>query len=135
MLTYPKIDPILVSLGPFKVRWYAFMYILGICGGFALTWNTLRQKLQFSKDQIYNLINALIIGVILGGRLGYILFYNLTYYINNPLYIIRIWEGGMSYHGGAIGAIVAMIIMAKHYKKNPINYQEFLASIKKFNFY
>lgn len=108
MITYPEIDPVIFSIGPLAVRWYGLMYVIGFIAAYALVsyqarifaWKQLRKHLD-------NLNMALILGVILGGRLGYILFYNLQFYITHPVEIFSIWQGGMSFHGGCAGALLA----------------------------
>ena len=108
MLNYPDIDPVIVSLGPLQVRWYGLMYILG----FGAAWMLVRyQAVLFGRQRLLrhldNLNLALIAGVILGGRLGYVLFYNPGYYLQHPLEIFATWQGGMSFHGGCIGVLLA----------------------------
>jgi phosphatidylglycerol:prolipoprotein diacylglycerol transferase len=108
MISYPDIDPAIVSLGPLQVRWYGLMYILG----FTATWLLVRyQARRFGwrrlLEHLDNLNLALIAGVILGGRLGYVLFYNFAYYLDHPLEIPATWQGGMSFHGGCIGVLLA----------------------------
>ena len=107
MLTYPDIDPVLFSLGPLQVRWYGLMYLLGFTASYVLV---KRQISEFSftplRDQFENLNVILILSVIVGGRLGYVLFYNLGYYLAHPLEIPATWTGGMSFHGAALGLIL-----------------------------
>jgi phosphatidylglycerol:prolipoprotein diacylglycerol transferase len=108
MLSYPHIDPVIVAIGTFKVRWYGLMYIAGFVAAHLLV---RYQAKQFKWTRLLslqdNLNLALIVGVILGGRLGYVLFYNLSYFIHHPLEILATWQGGMSFHGGCIGVAVA----------------------------
>jgi len=108
MLTYPHIDPIIFSMGPLHVRWYGLMYVLGFFAAYLLTRYQAR-KFHWNQFEAHldNLNLALIIGVILGGRLGYVLFYNFGYYLQHPLEIFATWEGGMSFHGGCIGVLLA----------------------------
>lgn len=119
MLTYPQIDPVLLHLGPLKIRWYGLMYVLGFTASYFLVKKQLR---EFEYDRLAahfeNLNITLIIAIVLGGRLGYVLFYNLPYYLENPLEIPATWSGGMSFHGAAIGLIVAGIIFCRTYKIN-----------------
>ena len=104
MLPYPDIDPILIRLGPLQIRWYGLMYVLGFLACYLLVKHQLK---QFSFKQLEthfeNLNIALILSLIVGGRLGYVLFYNLGYYLEHPLEIPATWTGGMSFHGAAIG--------------------------------
>lgn len=111
MIPYPQIDPEIIRIGPFAVRWYGLMYLLGFLAAY---WLIPRQKkaveIGLKGETLQDLIFWLALGVILGGRLGYILFYqygDLGYYLKNPLEIIAIWHGGMSFHGGFIGCVLA----------------------------
>jgi phosphatidylglycerol:prolipoprotein diacylglycerol transferase len=111
MLTWSGIDPVALQLGPLAIHWYGLMYI----AGFFATWYLVRQQLQqaglwqtrVSSEAYEGLFTALILGVIAGGRFGYVLFYNLPFYLNHPVEILYVWQGGMSFHGGLIGPIVA----------------------------
>lgn len=106
-MTYPDIDPILLSIGPLHIRWYGLMYVLGFMACYFLVRRQIR-LFSYQKLEPYfeNLNLALIISVVLGGRLGYVLFYNPSYYLNHPLEIPAIWTGGMSFHGACIGVLV-----------------------------
>ncbi|MCI5195649.1 MAG: prolipoprotein diacylglyceryl transferase [Candidatus Electrothrix sp. AW5] len=120
MLTFPQIDPILFSLGPLHVRWYGLMYIIGFVACYLLV---SYQAKKFKWDQLLehldNLNIAIIAGVILGGRLGYVLFYNLPYFLRHPLEIFATWQGGMSFHGGALGVLLALAIYSKRHDLDP----------------
>jgi phosphatidylglycerol:prolipoprotein diacylglycerol transferase len=120
MLPYPKINPNLIEIGPFKLRWYGLMYVLGFLASYFLIGRQRRaQRLGLIGAQLQDLIFSLAIGLIVGARLGYVLFYqfsNFTYYLEHPLEIIAIWHGGMSFHGGLIGAILAGIIFSRRRK-------------------
>jgi phosphatidylglycerol:prolipoprotein diacylglycerol transferase len=109
MLSYPDIDPIAFSLGPLKVHWYGLMYLLGFVAAWRLALR--RSKRPWSpirKAQIEDLIVYSAFGVILGGRFGYVVFYNFERWFSDPLWLFRIWEGGMSFHGGLLGVLVAL---------------------------
>lgn len=107
MIPNPYIDPVLIRLGPLAVRWYGLMYVFGLTAAFfIIKARAARQKLVLPLNDLHDLILYAAIGVILGGRLGYTLFYNFPYYINHPLKVFAVWEGGMSFHGGLIGVIV-----------------------------
>jgi len=119
-------DPVLIDLGLFQVRWYSIAYIFGIIIGWAYAIKiiglTSSKKYSFNQIEVayFNeIITYLILGIVLGGRLGYIFFYNLEYYNKNFFEILKIWEGGMSFHGGLFGIIVAIFIFTK---KNNINF-------------
>jgi len=119
MLTYPNIDPVILRLGPLELRWYGLMYVIGfILAYLIIRKESVRKKLNFSEDDVYDFVFYLVMGVILGGRIGYILFYNLPWYLENPLQMLMINKGGMSFHGGFIGTIVAAFIYCKKHKKN-----------------
>ena len=109
MLTYPDIDPIIFALGPLKVRWYGLMYVIG----FLLAWWLARRRAEKSwsvikPEQVDDLLFYGMLGVIIGGRLGYSLFYGFDQLISDPLYLLKITEGGMSFHGGLAGVMIAM---------------------------
>jgi len=109
-IPYPNIDPVFLRLGPIQLRWYGLMYMLSfIIGFFVLRRFAKYRKLNMSTDDLYDLLFYLILGVMIGGRLGYVLFYDLASYVRAPLSIFAIWQGGMSFHGGFIGMILAAI--------------------------
>lgn len=110
MLPYPNISPVIVQVGPLALRWYGLMYLIGLTGAYFLIRKRVEeQQLGLTADQVYDMVIYAALGVFLGGRLGYVLFYNLSYYLQNPLKIVAVWEGGMSFHGGLIGVIVSLI--------------------------
>lgn len=110
MLTFPEIDPVALSLGPLKVRWYGLMYLIGFVGGWWFLRVRVRQlKLDWSEDQVSDLLFYSALGVVLGGRVGYVLFYNFDTFLTDPLMLLRVWEGGMSFHGGLLGVLAAML--------------------------
>jgi phosphatidylglycerol:prolipoprotein diacylglycerol transferase len=109
MFTYTNIDPIAVQLGPLAVRWYGLMYVIGILGGWWLGRVQARRPWsKLNEQQVDDMVTWIALGVILGGRVGSVLFYNFSDFINDPLMLIRIWEGGMSFHGGFLGVLLAM---------------------------
>lgn len=113
-IPYPDIDPVFLRLGPLQFRWYGLMYLIGLTlAYFIIVARAKAQKLPMNKDQVYDMIVYAAVGVFAGGRIGYVLFYNLSYYLENPLKIFAVWEGGMSFHGGLIGTIVALVLFAK----------------------
>lgn len=113
-LTFPTIDPVLIEIGPFAIRWYALAYIVGLFGG---TWYMRRLVAKppalMTPEQADDFLIWALIGIILGGRLGYVLFYKPAYYLSNPNEILMTWEGGMSFHGGLIGVTLAIILFAR----------------------
>jgi phosphatidylglycerol:prolipoprotein diacylglycerol transferase len=109
MLTYPEIDPVIFSIFGLKIRWYGMMYVLGFLGGWWLARRRSRQPWwQLNEQQVDDLVFYVMLGVILGGRIGYTLFYGWQTILADPLYLVRIWEGGMSFHGGLAGVLIAM---------------------------
>lgn len=119
MLHYPGFDPIafeigpLFGFGPLQVRWYGIMYLIGFGGGWALArWRASRPGSTWKANDVDDVVFFAMLGVILGGRIGYVLFYGMEYWLKDALYPLRIWEGGMSFHGGLIGSLVAIAIFA-----------------------
>jgi phosphatidylglycerol---prolipoprotein diacylglyceryl transferase len=123
----PNLDPIAFSLGPIAIRWYSLAYIAGIL--FTLFWlKKSNEKDNFlSKEAYDDWLTWAVLSIILGGRIGYVLFYNFSYFLSNPLEIFAFWHGGMSFHGGLIGAIFGMWIFAKKYKINFLKLTDCLA--------
>ncbi len=114
MLTYPEIDPVLLHLGPLKIRWYGLMYVVGFMASYFLVKKQIRDfKFDPLVAHFENLNIVLIIAIIIGGRLGYVLFYNLPYYLDNPLEIPATWSGGMSFHGATVALIIAGFIFCR----------------------
>ena len=107
MLPYPRIDPEIVRIGPFAVRWYGMMYVLGFASSYGLVLYQLKKRATgITKAQIDDIYFYLVLGLLVGARLGYVLFYNLHYYVDHPLEIFVLWHGGMSFHGGAAGTFI-----------------------------
>jgi phosphatidylglycerol:prolipoprotein diacylglycerol transferase len=119
MLQFPDIDPVIFKIGPLSMRWYGLMYILGFVSSYLLVTYQLKKKnLKIDRAIIDDLFFYLILGLIVGARLGYVIFYNLGFYLQNPLDIFVIWRGGMSFHGGLIGTFIAGYIVIKRKKLN-----------------
>ena len=114
-------DPVAFQIMSFEIRWYSLAYILGIVIGWTLCKKVFIKNSDIS-EKFDDYITYLIIGIILGGRFGYILFYNFSYYLDNFLDIFKIWQGGMSFHGGLLGVIVSSYIFAKKNNQNPFFY-------------
>lgn len=112
MIPFPDIDPVALQIGPLVIRWYALAYLTGFLGGwkYALWMANKEPKQNPTKDHIDDFLPWSILGVILGGRIGYVLFYQPSLYAGNPLDALKIWEGGMAFHGGAMGVIAALFI-------------------------
>lgn len=118
-IPFPNIDPVFLRLGPVQLRWYGLMYMLAFIAGYWVMKRLAKQRaLGLSPDDLYDLLFHLILGVMIGGRLGYVLFYDLASYIEDPVSIIAVWKGGMSFHGGLVGVLVAArrIIRKKGWK-------------------
>ena len=114
MLTHPDIDPVAVSLGPVSIHWYGLTYLVGFAAAWLLA--TRRSRRDYSpvkREQVDDLIFYSALGVVLGGRFGYVLLYNFEQFLQDPLWLLRVWEGGMSFHGGLLGVLVAMWLYAR----------------------
>ena len=124
----PDIDPIAIALGPVKVHWYGLMYVFGLL---ALWFFTSRRAKQpnsgWTVEQVSDLVFYGALGVILGGRIGYMLFYNLPHYIEHPLNVLKVWQGGMSFHGGLLGVLLAMLYFARKSGKTFFTVADFIA--------
>ena len=130
MLTYPEIDPVIFSIGFLKIRWYGLMYLLGFVVAIMLA--KARTKKSWSpikRSEVDDLIFYCMLGVILGGRLGYVIFYGWQQLISDPFYVFRIMEGGMSFHGGLIGVIAALWLFGRKINKDMITMMDFVAPI------
>ncbi|HUJ88005.1 MAG TPA: prolipoprotein diacylglyceryl transferase [Burkholderiales bacterium] len=114
MLIHPNFDPVAISIGPLAVRWYGLMYLAGFAAGWWLGVSRIRAGLApVTREQLDDLVFYAVLGVILGGRLGYVLFYKPEYYFAHPLEILEVWHGGMSFHGGFLGVLAAMGFAAR----------------------
>ena len=130
MITFPEFDPVIFSIGFFKVRWYGLMYVIG----FVLAWWLARRRAEkswspVSVEQVDDLVFYAMLGVILGGRLGYTLFYGFNELLKDPLYVFRITEGGMSFHGGLLGVLVAMWLFSRRIGKDLWRITDFLVPL------
>jgi len=116
-------DPVAFQIMSFEIRWYSLAYVMGIVIGWSLC-KKLFIKNSIISEKFDDYITYIIIGIIIGGRLGYVVFYNLNYYSNNILDILKIWEGGMSFHGGLIGVIIASILFSKQNSQDSFLYMD-----------
>ena len=120
VIPFPNIDPVLISIGPFAIRWYALAYIVGILGGWFYARAIVRSetlwggKAPLTVTDYDDFILWVTLGIILGGRAGYVLFYNPAYFFANPSEILQLWKGGMSFHGGFLGCVIAVIAFARY---------------------
>ena len=113
-LPFHDIDPVFLNIGGIQLRWYGLMYMLGFIVAYFIMRRLVRQRpLPLSRDDIYDLLFYLILGLMGGGRIGYVLFYDIGTYLENPLSIVAIWQGGMSFHGGLIGMTLAAILIVR----------------------
>ena len=129
MMAIPNIKPYFLKIGPIELRWYGLAYILGMTLGILALKTWCKKQLAMTTDDLINFASYMMIGILLGGRIGYILFYDLRYYMHTPSELIAIWHGGMSFHGGAIGALLALWIFATTHKINPWRLADGLAAV------
>lgn len=129
MLIYPNIDPVAFSLGPIQIHWYGIMYLFA----FLLAWfvgvRRAKKSNTWTKEEVTDVIFYGALGVIIGGRLGYVLFYHFSNFIYDPLIIFEIWQGGMSFHGGLLGVLVAMLLFAKKHHKTFFQVTDFISPL------
>lgn len=130
MIIHPQFDPVLISIGPLAIRWYALSYIVGFV---LFIWLGRRRIAQgntlFTKETLDDFLTWGILGVILGGRLGYILFYKLSDYLADPISMLKVWEGGMSFHGGFLGVVVAMWLFSRKHNISVWKTMDFVAPL------
>ena len=113
-IPYPQIDPVFFRLGPLAFRWYGLMYLLGLLAAyFLIKARATGKNIALSREQLSDLIVYAALGIFAGGRLGYVLFYNLPFYLDHPLKIFAVWEGGMSFHGGFLGTCITLWIYCR----------------------
>lgn len=115
MLTHPNIDPVAFSVGPLSVHWYGIMYLVGFAAAWALAmYRSKKPWSPINSRQVDDLIFYGAIGVVLGGRAGYVLFYNFDKFLGDPLWLFKVWEGGMSFHGGLLGVVLVITLYSRH---------------------
>ena len=130
MLTYPDIDPVALGLGPLQIHWYGLMYLVGFAIAWMLgRWRARRPGSGWTAEMVDDLIFYGVIGTIVGGRLGYMIFYGFDQLIANPLNLFKVWEGGMAFHGGLIGVLVAIALFARRYRIPYFAAGDFLAPL------
>lgn len=129
MLPYPNIDPVAISVGTLKVHWYGLMYVIGIASAWFLAKRkTQRESLPWTPAQVEDLIFYAAMGLVIGGRLGYIFFYNFSTFMEDPMVIFRVWEGGMAFHGGLLGGLTGVWLFGKLQKIPFFMLTDFLAA-------
>ena len=121
-------DPVAIEIFSLEIRWYSLAYIAGILLGWLIAKKLFLKNSEINKN-FDDYITYLIIGIILGGRIGYVLFYNFEFYINNLLDILKVWEGGMSFHGGVIGIVITSRVFAKKNNQNTFLYLDIVALV------
>lgn len=124
MLIAPKIDPIAFQIGPLAIRWYGLMYVIGFLGAYFLA-----RKRGWKEREVSDLVFYIACGVLIGGRVGYMLFYDTLSLLREPMRLFRVWEGGMSFHGGFLGVLVAVWLFARHSNKKFFVVTDFIAPL------
>lgn len=128
MLIYPDIDPAAVRIGPFAVHWYGLMYLIGFVGGWWLgRIRARRPDSVWAPEEVGDLLFYVALGVVLGGRIGYVLFYNLPGFLEQPLVLFKVWQGGMSFHGGLVGVLVAAWLYGRRTQRTFFQVTDFIA--------
>src|SRR3990167_5378319 len=118
MIAYPEIDPVAFHIGSWPVHWYGLMYLIGILGGWwLLVFREKHSSHGFTAEQISDIVFYAALGLILGGRIGYVFFYDFQSLLANPLYLFEAWKGGMSFHGGLLGVLLAMYVYSRRIQK------------------
>ena len=127
---FPNIDPVAISIGPLKVHWYGIMYLVAFTGGWYLGRVRARKPQSgWHPDEVGDILFYIALGVILGGRIGYVIFYNFSSFLENPVMLLEIWKGGMSFHGGLIGVIIAMWLFGRKTNRNFFTVSDFIAPL------
>jgi len=130
MLAFPNIDPVAIRLGPLSVHWYGLMYLTGFATVWVLgNWRIKMGKTRLTQKDLEDLIFYAVLGVVLGGRLGYVLFYKPMYYFSHPQEIFFLWQGGMSFHGGLLGVITVILLIARLRKYRWMEVSDFVAPL------
>lgn len=130
MLQYPHFNPVAFHLGPLEVHWYGLMYLIGFLGAWGLALRRAKKPWNnFTKEQISDLIFYCALGVIIGGRCGYMLFYDFPNFIHAPWLIFKVWDGGMSFHGGVLGVIIATWVFARRMKRSWTSIADFIVPL------
>jgi phosphatidylglycerol---prolipoprotein diacylglyceryl transferase len=136
VLNYPHIDPEIFRVGPFALRWYSLAYVAGIMlGWWWMARFTTRHPTPFTRRDVDDFVVWVALGIILGGRIGYVLFYNLDFYLGHPSQILKVWEGGMSFHGGLLGVILAIVLFTRRRKINLFSFADYIACVVPFGLF
>lgn len=126
-MIHPQFDPVALRLGSIEMHWYGLMYLLAFAAAYGLAVYRAKKRTDFNTEMVSDLVFFGAMGVILGGRIGYMILYNFNELIANPMSLFKVWEGGMSFHGGFLGVVIAMLWFAKKYNKNPFTVLDFIA--------
>lgn len=129
MWQYPDINPVALDLGFFQIHWYGLMYLIAFILGWGYAIWRAKGRDDWHTEMVSDLLFYIAMGVILGGRIGYILFYDLAYYLSNPFSIVEVWQGGMSFHGGLLGVTLAMWLFARKTQKSLFEVADFVAPL------
>jgi phosphatidylglycerol:prolipoprotein diacylglycerol transferase len=130
VIVHPNFDPVALSIGPLSIHWYGLMYLFGFGAGLLLGQSRAKSsQSDWNPDEVIDFLFFIAMGVIIGGRLGYVVFYNLQFYLSNPLDVFALWDGGMSFHGGLIGVIVAIAMYARKTEREYMAVADFLAPL------
>ncbi|OGT52108.1 MAG: prolipoprotein diacylglyceryl transferase [Gammaproteobacteria bacterium RIFCSPHIGHO2_12_FULL_41_15] len=128
MIPYPHINPIAIEIGPLKIHWYGLAYLFGIGVAWLLAlYRARKPNSRWNAEQVGDLVFCVALGVILGGRIGYMLFYDFSDLIQHPLDLFKVWDGGMSFHGGFLGVLLSMYILSKKTKRHFWDVMDFIA--------
>ncbi len=128
-LTFPQIDPEIFSIGPISLRWYGLMYLIAFAGAWFLANKRLASHTKWNEEQLSDLLFQGFLGVIIGGRVGYVMFYHFDLFLADPLYLFKIWTGGMSFHGGLLGVVTALWLFARRQKVSLFVVGDFVAPL------
>ncbi len=128
VLMFPQFDPVLIAIGPLSIRWYALAYISALVVGWRLVrrWVTWEPEVA-TAEQADDFLTWATLGVVLGGRLGYVLFYQPAYFVENPLQVFALWQGGMSFHGGMLGVSLAIVLYCQHERMSVLGFADRIA--------
>lgn len=129
-MQYPQIDPVVLSIGPLQLHWYGLMYVLGFFSGWLLgRWRATRPGSGWTAAQVDDLVTYIMFGVVLGGRIGYVLVYDFASFMHDPLELFRLWNGGMSFHGGLVGVLCFVWLWARRQGKTFLSVVDFTAPL------
>lgn len=133
MLTFPQFDPVAIAIGPISIHWYGIMYIIAFGGAWALaSYRAPRVSPSWTPEQVSDLVFYGALGAVIGGRIGSVLFYNFPRFLEDPLWLLRVWEGGMSFHGGFLGVLLAMFFYSRHIGRDYWDTMDFVAPMVPF---